>query len=220
MDSNYLLNLFLVIVPVLLCIVAKVSVLSHWKALLAAVGIVGNLSYLVKLRFLKMQLIRYPEAALAQQLPASAVLYCFTLPLAAILAYLYLNKTFPGNKLDQYTLAFSNLLMGTCIAIIFFAYTKSYPVFTFASLLLLLLFVEYKGKIRFMFRFYRTWGLFLVLYLLAALVQGAGSMTYDTVRTLEFNIAQVPFENYFLLGVMLLALVFLFEVFKGKRDVA
>lgn len=220
MDSNILLNLFLVIVPVLLCVFAKIPVLSHWKALLAAVGIVGNLSYLIKLGFLKMQLVSYQEATLAQQLPVSAVIYCFTLPLAAILTYLYLNKTFPGNKLDQYTLAFSNLLMGTCIAIIFFAYTKSYPVFTFASLLLLLLFVEYKGKIRFMFRFYRTWALFIVFYLIPALLQGSQRPVYDTIRTLEFNIAYLPFENYFLLGVMLLTLIFLFEAFKGKKDVA
>lgn len=225
MNNSILLNLILVIIPILFLFDKRAHLLKDWKATIAAVGVTGNLAYLLKMGLARFQVVTYgteiTATAANAAMPLASVLFCFTLPFFALALYRYLNVVFPKNELEKYSLAFSNILMGLCVAVIFFAYTKAYPVITFSLLLIFLLFVEYKNKYRFSYRFYRAFGALILLYAAAQLLfKSEYAVVYKAKSTVELNLLGVPFENYFLIGIVLLLVVYLFELFRSRHDVA
>lgn len=225
MSKSILLNLILVILPLLFMLHKRAQLLKDWKAAIASWGMAANLAYLFTFSMARFQMVTYGAnqgaAGAGVEIPVASVLFCITFPFFGLTLYRYLNILFPKNELEKYSLAFSNILMGLCVAVIFFAYTKVYPVITFSLLLVFLLFIEYKNKIRFMYPFYRAYGVLLVLYAASQfLFRDSDSAIYKAKRTVEFNIAGVPFENYFLIGVLLLLVVYLFEYFKRRNHAA
>ena len=140
----------------------------------------------------------YLVGASYRGLPLEAYLLIFSFSFAGLGVYNYLNQRFPKNDLQKYTLTFSNLMMGICIAFIFFGYTKWYTVITFAFLLLLLFGVEYINKIRFMYRFYRAFVAMLIpFYIIYVILCNLPIITYDTAQNVRFSIFKIPFENHF-----------------------
>jgi lycopene cyclase domain-containing protein len=223
MNNSSLLNLILFVIPLLLSFDKRGQVFKDWKVLFPAVGITGIVAVIIKMFFARSKFVIYDQSQMSGitffEIPVEAALYCFTIPFAGICIYNYLNGRFPENELEKYSLSLSNILLGLSIAIIFFAYNKAYAVITFSFLLLLLLYIEYINKYRFMYRFYRAYGLFILLYILSQLLFNSGkAIGYNADHTLKFNLIYVPFENYFLLGLLLLSAVYLFEIFKRPRN--
>ncbi|WP_432710588.1 lycopene cyclase domain-containing protein [Pedobacter sp.] len=221
MTTGFLLNLVLFLFSLYLCS-SRAFLLKNWKAILYSVLFTGIFSTGVCVAFVRYQLIHYDfnqdtgfEIA---GIPLAAVLLCFTVPFASIAIYQSLNQRYPDNSLDRYTLAFSNMLLGLCVAFVFFAYTMAYSVVTFMLLFLFLLFIEFRNKMRFMYRFYRTYGLIALSYFLVSMALGTiNGAAYHVAHTVKFNLAGVPFENYVLLFVMVLFTIYLFEAFKSRN---
>ena len=224
MNSILLLNLVLLFIPILLYFDQRVQVYKAWKAYLPGVMITGIAAVFIKLTLTRYKLNSYNQSkgsgASFFEIPMESALLCFTLPLAVLAVFNYLNGRFPKNDLEKYSLALSNILLGLSVTVIFFAYTKSYAVITFSLLLLLLFYVEYVNKYRFMYRFYRTYGVFIVLYavfqLLQLLFDHTDAVVYNFDNTMKFKLIAVPFENYFLLGMILLSAIYLYEYFKRR----
>ena len=218
MNNSVLLNLILVLVPFLLTLDKRAEVFKDWKALFPSVALSGIVAVIIKIIFTRYKLVIYDYSQTSGisffEVPGESALFCFTVPFAGICIYNYLNSRFPKNEFEKYSLALSNIFLGLSIAIIFFAYTKAYPVITFSLFLLLLLYIEYINTYRFMYRFYRVYGLFILLYALSQLLFNKREVAYHVAHTIKFNIAYVPFENYFLLGLLLLSAIYLFEFFK------
>jgi len=218
MNNSSLLNLILILVPFLLTFDKKAEVFNGWKAIFPSVAITGIVAVIIKIIFTRYKLVLYDYNLTSGisffEVPGESALFCFTVPFAGICTYNYLNSRFPKNELEKYSLALSNILLGLSIAIIFFAYTKAYPVITFSLFLLLLFYIEYVNTYRFMYRFYRVYGLFILVYALSQLLFNSGAIAYHVAHTIKFNVAYVPFENYFLLGLLLLSAIYLFEFFK------
>ncbi|MEJ5961555.1 lycopene cyclase domain-containing protein [Pedobacter immunditicola] len=222
MNNSILFNLILILVPFLLAFDKKAVVFNGWKAIFPSVAIMGIVAVIIKIIFARYKLVLYDYSQTSGvsffEVPGESALFCFTVPFAGICIYNYLNSRFPKNELEKYSLALSNIFLGLSIAIIFFAYTKAYTVLTFSLFLLLLLYIEYINTYRFMYRFYRVYGLFILLYALSQLLFNNGStIAYHVAHTIKFNVAYVPFENYFLLGLFLLAAIYLFEFFKRPK---
>jgi hypothetical protein len=223
MNNSYLINLILVLIPIALAFDKRFQIFKDWRGILPAVVITGIATAVFKLAFVHYHLLSYDLSTVSDvfffEIPLESALFCFTVPFAGIGIYNYLNSLFFNNDLEKYSLALSNILLGLGIAIIFFAYTKAYAVTTFVVLLLLLFYVEYVNKYRFMYKFYRTFAVFIVLYALWQLLfAGYRSLAYNIDRTLNFNLIKVPFENYFLLGAILLLAVYFFEYFKRRNN--
>lgn len=218
MNNSYLLNLILLFISVLLYFDKRGQAFKDWKALLPAVVITGILSVVTKMVLARYKLVHYDQTTLSGisyfDIPLEAALLCFTVPLAGVVIYAYLNGRYPNNDFEKYSLALSNVFLGLSIAIIFFAYTMAYAVITFSLFLLLILYIEYINKYRFMYKFYRAYGVLLVLYAFSQLLFDSQHVAYHIEHTLKFNLVGVPFENYFLLGVHFLSAVYLFEFFK------
>ncbi len=153
-----------------------------------------------------------------KEIPLEQYLLHFSLSFAAISVYQYLTLRFPKNDLQKYSLAFSNLLLGLCVAFLFFGYTKWYTMLTFATLLLTLLLIEYVGKLRFMYRAYRAFaGMLLPLLIVYAILAWNGIVMVAENGVSGLHIAKVPVETIFMFLSALLVSIYMFEFFKSKR---
>jgi hypothetical protein len=222
MNSSFLLNLILIVIPMGLAFAKKGNIFKDWRAIVPTVLFTGILAVIIKLTFVNYRLVSYDSALFSGvyffELPLASVLFCFTVPFAGLAVYNYLNSQFPNNDLEIYSLAFSHVMIGLCIAVLFFAYTKVYAVISFAVFMLALLYIEYVNKYRFMYKFYRLFGLFILLYALTqVLFKDINAPKYELSQSMEFKLIAVPFENYFLLGALLLCTVYLFELFKRRN---
>ena len=151
------------------------------------------------------------------ELPAEELLLYFLLPGAGLAVYSFLNARYPDNTPEKYSLAVSNIMLGVCIAMLYFGHQKLYTVFTFALLMAFLVFIEYVGKIRFMYRFYRAYLVSLILfYLVYGVLTSVPVLQYNSAETLNFNLFHIPFESHFYFMAMLLLSVYLFELFKSR----
>ncbi|SFH35923.1 lycopene cyclase domain-containing protein [Pedobacter insulae] len=153
-----------------------------------------------------------------RNIPLEMYLFYFTSSFASLAVYCYLNARFPKNDLQKYSLSLSNLLLGLMIAFLFFAYTKWYTVITFAILFLLMLFVEYKNQLRFMYRFYRAFAVCLIpFYISFGILCNMPIINYKASETLGVNLFNIPVENHFYMMGMLLLGVYVLEVLKSRR---
>ena len=223
MTNGYLINFFLLLLSLYLMYSLRLQFVKDWKAALYSVLFTGIFSLGISVSFVRFKLIHYDfnqDAGFELSgVPLAAVLLCFTLPLACIAIYNTLNQRYRDNSLDKYTLAFSNMLLGLCVAFVFFAYTMAYSVITFVMLFMLMLFMEYRNKLRFMYRFYRTYGLLALSYFLVSLVLGSiNGAAYHVAHTVKFTLAGVPFENYALLFIIVLFTIYMYEMFKNRRN--
>jgi lycopene cyclase domain-containing protein len=153
-------------------------------------------------------------------LPLEEYLFIFTFSSAGLGIYNYLNAKFPKNDLQKYSLAISHALMGVCVAMLFFAYTKWYPAIIFSFLMLLLIGVEYINTLRFMYKFYRAFIIALIpFYICYAIICNLPITTYQTSENLGFNLVKIPLENHFFMMGMLLLGVYLLEFFKRRKSI-
>lgn len=151
------------------------------------------------------------------ELPVEELLLSLVLPLCGLSVYLFLNARFPDNTSEKYSLAVSNIMLGICIAMLYFGHQKLYTVFTFAFLLVFLLYIEYVNKLRFMYKFYRAYLVTLVpFYLVHGVITSLPVLQYNSAETLNFNLFHIPFESHFYFMAMLLLSIYLFELFKTR----
>ncbi len=223
MNVFLLVQLLVVVLSLMLIFQSERSSLS--KAALPASFGAGVLLLITTMILRRLNVFSYRLvdfiAADGSGMPYEVILSAFVMPFTGIAIYGYLNAKYPAQTYEKYSLAVSNILMGLCIAMIFFAYTKWYPVVVFSLMLLTLFVVEYKNKLRFMYRFYRTYLVMLLVYLLMMVpFHYAQNIGYDEEQTIKFKLLYVPFEGYFLLFSGLLIGILFFEVFKKRFKIS
>ena len=131
--------------------------------------------------------------------------------------YHVLNVRFPNNSLEKFSLSFSNVLLGIGLGVLFFTYTKWLSVVSFGVLFLLLLYVEYINKLRFMYRFYRAYFVALLFIWPAYyMLINQSLLNYRASEVMLLNIGGVPIELIFLFMALLLSCVYSFEWLKNK----
>jgi lycopene cyclase domain-containing protein len=151
------------------------------------------------------------------ELPVEELLISLLLPLCGLGIYLFLNVRFPDNSLEKYSLAVSNIMLGICIAMLYFGHQKLFTLFTFGILLVFLVYIEYVNRIRFMYRFYRAFLSSLILfYLVFGVLTSLPVLQYSMAENLNFNLFHIPFESQFYFMGMLLLTVWLYELFKSR----
>lgn len=153
-----------------------------------------------------------------KDVPLEQYLLNFSFSFTAISVYQYLNIKFPNNDLQKYSLAVSNLLLGLCVAFLFFGYPKWYTLSTFATLLISLFLIEYVGRLRFMYRAYRVFVLMLIpFYIVYGFLFWSETLLIAKNQITGMYVAKIPIENHFFALSMLLLSIYMFEFFKSKR---
>ena len=220
-----LLNLFLFLIPFCFSIDKKVFEVAHIKSAIVPALIVTVIFSETGVFLANLKVWAFNPAYLIgvnyRKLPLEMYVFYFTFSFACLSIYNYLNAKFTNNDLQKYSLAVSNLLLGICIAFLFFAYTKWYTALTFAILVLLLLYVEYRNQLRFMYKFYRAYLVCLVpFYVCYGILCNLPILQYQATETIDTNLFNIPFENHFYLMGMLLLGVYLMEFLKSRSAIA
>ncbi|MDR6786323.1 hypothetical protein ABIE26_005042 [Pedobacter africanus] len=180
------------------------------KAALLSLLITGTVFSLFTFLFVSLRVLSFSS-------PVLVGLSAFVVPAVAIGLYQFLNDRFPGNALEKYSLLTSNLLLGLCVALLFFGYQKWYTAITFFTLFALLFFIEYKNKLRFMYRFYRCYVLLLIpFYIVFAVLDSKGLVKFSEAETLKLKLGHIGIEGYFYFMAVLLFAVYFFEFFRHK----
>ena len=223
MNYIYLLiNIAVILFPLLLSFDKKVHFYNKWKFIFPAILITGIVFLIWDLLFVKLNVWSFNPSYLVGisffGLPLEEILFFLTVPYACVFIYECLNVYFPKNNLQKYSLALSNLLLGICIAILFFGYSKWYTLINFGFLFVVLFYVEYiNAKLRFMYKFYRAYLVSLLpFYIVNGFLTAIPVVIYNDSETLNMRVGTIPFEDHFYLLSLLLMNVFLYEFFKSK----
>lgn len=216
-----LLDLFLFLIPIGLLIDRKNFTLADLRQLIAPSLVSGILFSAMAVLFTYFGIWNFDQAQLVgiayNGLPLEQYLFAFAFTFAGLGIYSYLNTKFPNNHLQKFSLTVSNLVLGVCVAFLFFAYAKWYTVVTFSVLLILVLYIEYLNKLRFMYRFYRMYVLCLLLfYLCYGLLCNQQVITYHAAETVRLTVFRIPLENHFFIMAMLLLAVYVHAFFKNR----
>ncbi len=216
------LNLFLFLIPLALALDEKVSERPRILSLIVPSLIVTFVFSETGVFFAGTKVWIFNPAYLLgisyRQLPLEMYLFYFTSTFAGLGIYNYLNAKFPKNDLQKYSLSLSHLLLGIMVAILFFGYTKWYTATTFVLLFLLMLYIEYKNQLRFMYRFYRAFLVCLIpFYISFGLLCNLPVISYNAAETIDVNLFKIPFENHFYMMGMLLLGVYFIEVLKSRK---
>ncbi|RYX99610.1 hypothetical protein EON78_03375 [bacterium] len=177
------------------------SLKKHTNILIASfiTAIVLSASHLILITFgaLTIDATTFENVAVLK-LPLETILYHFLLFVAVLNLYDFLNYKYSGNKLDKYSLSFSNLMIGICFAFGFFGSTKLYTIVVFVPLVAILFLIEYINKTRFMFKFYRAFAVFLIpFWLINFILISKKIYQFDPEDRLKLDIGVIPLENYF-----------------------
>lgn len=215
------LNFFLFLIPIVLVVDKKVFPITNLRFFIIPSLIVTVIFSETGVFFAGQKVWTFNNADLLgvwyRQLPLEMYLFYFTSSFAGLGIYAYLNAKYPKNDLQKYSLALSNLLLGTMVAVLFFAYTKWYTLITFAILFLLMLYIEYRNQLRFMYRFYRAFIVCLIpFYISYGVLCNLPIINYNAAETIDVNLFKIPFENHFYMMGMLLLGVYFMEVLKSR----
>lgn len=220
MNFTYLLlALGILVIPVVLLFVKKTSFNQTIKFAIPAVLITG-LAFSIFATVLVIAGVwsfhpAYLTGISLWKIPVEEFLFSTAISLAGIGVYVTLNAFFPNNGLDKFSLSFSNLLMGICVAMLIFTYTKWYSAISFGALFVLIFYIEYLNKLRFTYKFYRGFLVALILFYIAyGLISALPVISYTDVINLKLG--AIPFESHFYFMGMLLMSVYLFELFKSR----
>jgi len=217
-----LINLFLLLIPFCLLLDRRVFGFKQLVASIIPSFVVTVIFTELAIFWTGQKILIFNNAYLLgpyyRYLPVEFYLFIFTFTFAGLGLYNYLNVKFPNNNLQKYSLAVSNLILGICVAFLFFAYTKWYTALTFGSLFLLLILIEYKNELRFMYKFYRAFVVSLIpFYICYAIIGNLPIISYKVDETVGLGLFNIPFENHFYMMGMLLLGVFLLEFIKSRR---
>lgn len=220
--SFLLLDLLLILIPIALSFDKNVVAKDQLRFIMPAVLVPGIVFSTITIIFTLLGVWGFNPSFLIgtyyRTVPIEQYLFFFAFSFAGLGVYNYLNIKFPNNHLQKFSLSVSNLMLGICVAFIFFAYAKWYTVVTFSVLLLLLLYIEYLNKLRFMYRFYRAYVACLIpFYISYGLLCNLPTLSYNRNETVKLSLANIPLENHFYLMAMLLLSVYLFEFFKQRK---
>ncbi|WP_129714427.1 lycopene cyclase domain-containing protein [Pedobacter sp. SYP-B3415] len=223
MKFTYLLiNIACVFFPLILSFDKKVHFVSKWKFAFPAIGITGLVFLIWDLLFTKLNVWSFnPEYIIGvglMGLPLEEMLFFLTVPYACMFIYACLNAYFPIAKKDRFSLPLSNLILGLCIAMLFFGYSRWYTLINFAFLFAVLFFVEYLNhSVRFMASFYRAFLVSLIpFYIVNGYLTAAPVVLYNKAERSGIQVGTIPFEDHFYLMALLLMNIYLYEIFRKR----
>lgn len=225
MNYTYLLiNIAVIFFPLVLSFDKKVHFFSKWRFVFPAILLTGLLFLIWDMLFTRLNVWSFNPAYIIginlYGLPLEEILFFLTVPYACVFIYECLNVYFPKNALQKYSLSLSNLILGLCIAILFFGYTKWYTLINFGFLLVVLYFVEYVNvKLRFMYRFFRAYLVSLIpFYIVNGFLTAIPVVMYNDKENMGFRVGTIPFEDHFYLMSLLLLNIYFYEKFKSRAE--
>ncbi|TKC13233.1 lycopene cyclase domain-containing protein [Pedobacter polaris] len=217
-----LLNLFLILIPFVLALDKRVFNVGNLRLFIVPSLIVAIVFSLFAIFLTGLKAWSFNSAYIVGLnyggIPIEEYIFMFTFSFAGLGIYNYLNAKYPKNNLQKYSLTVSQIMIGICFGLLFFAYAKWYTALTFAVLMLLLIGIEYINTLRFMYKFYRAFLVTLIpFYICYGIICNLPVIHYEPKENVKFDLAKIPLENHFFMMAMLLLAVYLFEFFSSRK---
>jgi lycopene cyclase domain-containing protein len=216
-----LINFLTILFPVILSFDKRVAFHKSWKFIWPGMGITG-------LVFLAWDVLftikgvwsfnpKYILGITFFQLPLEEVLFFLTVPFACIFIYECLNYYIKWQLSDMVSSVISSSLIVYSLLNVGFFYHKLYTLVTFGLLAVLLIYLEFIARSRWLNRFYRAYVVSLIpFYLVNGLLTSMPVVLYNNVQNLGTRVGTIPIEDHFYCMALLVMNVGFFEYLKNK----
>ncbi len=213
------------IVPLIFSFHPKIQFYKRWKFALPAIFITALIFILWDIYFTQIKVWGFNPDYLTGiyffNLPLEEVLFFICIPYSCLFTYhcftLFINPVI--FKTIENKITFSLLIFLSVFAILF--YDRLYTTVTFISLSTLLVVLFFVFKVNFFHRFYFTFLILLIPFLIVnGILTGTGIeqpvVWYNNFEITRFRILTIPFEDVFYGMLLQLLNVSLFELFSRK----
>ncbi|MGI4749302.1 MAG: lycopene cyclase domain-containing protein [Janthinobacterium lividum] len=217
-----LINFLSVIFPLLLSFDSRVRFYKSWKYIWPGLFLTGLLFLIWDVFFTVKGVWSFnPNYILGInffRLPVEEILFFLTIPFSCIFIYACLNYYVKWQIPTQVTKILNVLLMLISVIILTFYYNRLYTLINFGTLFLLLIFLQFVLKVKWMNRFYLAYFVSLIpFYIVNGILTSVPIVSYNNAENLAVRLGTIPVEDHFYLMSLLLLNIAFFEYFR-KQD--
>lgn len=227
MSSTYLvINLVSVLLPLIFTFHPKLRFDLTWKSFWPAVFISAFVFILWDIYFTSLGVWGFNPAYITGHyifnLPVEEVLFFICIPYASVFTYHCLNELLQKDPMSKYMdkITFTLVIFLSATGIFFIG--NLYTGTTFILLAIMLLFLKYGLKIKWLGRFYRMYSIILIPFLIVnGILTGSfieePVVWYNDTENLGIRLMTIPVEDVFYGMLLLLLNITLYEYFKSAK---
>ena len=198
---------------------------KHWPALFPAITITGGAFIAWDVYFTHLKIWGFNPAYLMGtyigNLPLEEVLFFLCIPYSCVFTYACLNVMIKKSISARYQIIISSLLIAVSVFMAIRFHTLNYTGYTFAALSILLFTTQFVLKARWLSRFYITYLLLLIPFLIVnGLLTGTGLASpvvwYNPSHIIGLRILTIPVEDIFYGMDLILLNVLIYNILSSR----
>lgn len=224
MDTHYtylLLNFLTILFPLLLSFDKKVAFYKQWKYIFPSLFLTGILylgwDYLFTINQVWSFNPNYIIGIYFYGLPLEEILFFITVPFACIFIYQCLLAYIKTDYLAKVASYINYVLLLFSLVLLFIYVDRLYSLINFATLFLVILYVQFKPKFVPMGRFYLAYLVTLIpFYIINGLLTSIPVVSYNNLENMGFRVGSIPFEDHFYSMSLFLINMLFYQYFKLK----
>jgi len=207
MKHTYLLiDLFSVLVPFIFSFHPGLKFYNKWRSIFPAMLLTGAIFISWDMYFTNLKIWGFNPAYLTGtyigNLPIEEVLFFFCIPYSCVFTYACLNIMIKKSMSSRYQVIISSLLITFSVVMAIRFHTQRYTCYTFAALFVLIFITQFILKARWLSRYYITYLLLLVPFLIVnGLLTGTGLASpvvwYNSAHIIGLRVLTIPVEDVF-----------------------
>lgn len=218
----FLLLAFTLSYPVFKSFEDKIQFYKKWSSLFPAIIISAIIFIAWDIWFTKIGVWKFnPDYVIGwffAGLPIEEWLFFFITPFACVFIYEVLNHFIKKDVLARSTRYINTILALGLLVIAIINYNRIYTFVDFTALGSFLLIHQYVLKSAYLSRFYLTWFVCIVPFLLVnGFITGLPIVIYDNLHNLNIRIYCIPLEDLFYGMLNTLLVITIYEYLKQKR---
>ncbi|TAG99752.1 MAG: lycopene cyclase domain-containing protein [Sphingobacteriales bacterium] len=225
MDTHYtylLLNFITILFPLLLSFDKKVAFYKQWKYIFPSLFLTGILylgwDYLFTINQVWSFNPNYIVGTYFYDLPLEEILFFITVPFACIFIYQCLLAYIKTDYLAKVAPYINYVLLLFSLVMLFIYPDRLYSLINFATLFLVILFVQFKPHFVPMGRFYLAYLVTLIpFYIINGLLTSIPVVSYNNLENMGFRVGSIPFEDHFYSMSLFLINILFYQYFKLKQ---
>jgi len=223
----FYINFGVLLVPFLFSFHPKIQFYKQWKYFFPTVIIVSMIFIIWDIRFTQLLVWGFNPIYIVGKyfygLPIEEVLFFYAIPYSCLFTYYCFSLFVKKDILKTYEYIITLLLIFLMSVLAILNYQKLYTVYTFSSLSVLLIYLRFFAKIEWLNRFYFTYLIILIPFVIVnGVLTGTGIdhpiVWYDNGENLGIRILTIPVEDIFYGMLLLLLNTTLYEFFTRKLN--
>ena len=222
----FIINFGAFIVPFLFSFHPKILFYKKWKFLFPAIFITALIFILWDVYFTELKIWGFNPSYIYGvyfcNLPLEEMLFFIAIPYSCVFTYHCFKLFLPNTIFRNYENSITNILLILLFVFGVLFYNRLYTSVTFFALLVFVVFLKYIIKINWLNRFYFTYLILLVPFLIVnGILTGAGLehpiVWYNNDNNIGLRLLTIPIEDVFYGMLLVLVNVSLYEFFSRKE---